>query len=139
MANWNGYGVTEAPVDERPLGDLFQDLVQDTRTLVKLELGLAKTELSEKAAQTGKDVAFMAAGGFVAYAGFLAIIAAVIIGLAHVIPPWLSALIVGIVVALVGYALLRKGMSDLKSRSMAPKQTLDSLKRDKEWIQDQVK
>jgi uncharacterized protein (DUF983 family) len=138
MAQSNGYGAAHATVDDRPIGELFQDLVQDTRTLVSLELDLAKTELSDKASKTGKDIGFMAAGGFVIYAGFLAIIAAVIIGLAELIPLWLSALIVGIVVALVGYALLRKGMSDLKSRSLAPTETLDSLKRDKEWLRDQV-
>lgn len=124
---------------EPPLGELFGDLTQDVRRLVNLEVTLAKTELTEKAAQAGKSVAFMAAGGFVIYAGFLAIIFAVIAGLANFIPLWVSALLVGIVVALIGYALLRKGMDGLKGSNLTPTETVASLKDNKEWVQEQVR
>lgn len=135
-------GVYEAPhppanghVQERPVGELFQELADETRSLVSLELELAKTEMTEKISQAGKDVGFMAGGGFVIYAGFILIMAAIAYGLSNFIPLWLSFLIVGVVVGLIGYALLRKGMNDLKSRSMAPQKTLASLKHDKEWLQ----
>lgn len=124
---------------ERPIGEMFQELAQDARELVSLEVALAKTELSEKAAQAGKGVGFMAAGGFVIYAGFLAIMFAVIVALANLIPAWLSALLVGVVVGLIGYALVRKGMGNLKGDKLAPRQTLDTLKEDKEWAQNQVR
>lgn len=129
----------EFEVAEPPLGDLFRELTQDVRRLVNLEVNLAKTELSEKAAQAGKSVGFMAAGGFVIYAGFLAIVFALIAGLANFIPLWISALLVGVVVGLIGYALVRKGMEGLKGPNLAPKQTVDSLKDNKEWVQDQVR
>lgn len=138
MAPTNGHG-PEVVVQERPLGQLFQELAQDTRSLVSLEVELAKTEMTEKVVKTGKDVGFLAAGGFVAYAGLLAIIAAVIVGLANFIPAWLSALLVGAVVVLIGYALIRKGLNDMKSRSMAPEQTVASLKQDKEMLQDRAR
>jgi hypothetical protein len=121
---------------ERPIGDLFQELGQDISNLVSLELALAKTELAEKAGQAGKAAGFVGAGGFILYAGFLAILAAVIAVLALVIPLWLSALIVGVVVAVIGYVLVRKGLNDLKPENLTPKQTLDSLKEDKEWAQN---
>lgn len=139
MPQGNGHGPAQMEAEARPIGTLFQELAQETRTLVSLELELAKTELSEKASQTAKDAGFMAAGGFVIYAGFLAIIAAIAIGLANFIPAWLSALIVGVVVVLIGYALLRKGMNDLKNRSMVPQQTVESLKQDREWLQEQAR
>jgi xanthine/uracil permease len=135
----DGNGYTQVREYERPLGELFSELAQDVRQLVQLQLALAKTEMSEKASQVGKDVGFMAAGGFVIYAGFLAIIAAAIIGLANLIPAWLSALVVGLIVALIGYALLRKGMNDLKGRNLAPSKTIETLKEDKEWVQEQVR
>ncbi len=126
-----GYG----RVNERPVGDLFQDLSNDTRNLVSLELELFKTEMTEKISQAGKDVGFIAAGGFIAYAGFVIFLAFIGYGLANFIPLWLSFLIVGVVVMLVGYLLIQKGLKDLKSRSMAPQKTIASLKHDKEWLQ----
>lgn len=127
------------PAEERPIGDLLQELGRDMRDLVSLEVSLAKTEMAEKAAQAGKAAGFMAAGGFVLYAGVLAIIFAVIAALANFLPLWLSALIVGVVVALVGYALVRKGMNDLKPEKLTPRQTIESVKENKEWVQDQVR
>src|SRR5215218_9154745 len=117
---------------ERSLGALFAELAQDTSTLVRKEVQLAKTEMSQKASRVGKDVGFMAAGGAVAYAGLLAIIAGVIALLDLVIPLWLSALLVGLVVAAIGYFLVRKGLDALKQEDLAPRETIETLKEDKE-------
>lgn len=141
IAQTNGHAtkvLTGATIEERPIGELFQDLAQNTSRLVSLEMELAKTELAQTASKAGKDVGYMAAGGLVAYAGLLAIIAAVIVGLANFIPAWLSAFIIGAVVVLVGYGLLKKGMNDLKNGSLAPKQTMDSLKKDKQYLQEKI-
>ncbi len=48
--------------DERTLGELFSELAQETSTLVRQEVNLAKTEMSQKASRVGKDVGFLAAG-----------------------------------------------------------------------------
>ena len=64
--------------DERSLGDLFGELARELTALIRQEAALAKTEMGAKAAQIGKDVGFIAAGGAVAYAGLLGILAAVI-------------------------------------------------------------
>jgi hypothetical protein len=126
------------PRDDRSLGELFAELTQETTTLVRQEVELAKTEFSQKAAQVGKDVGFLAGGAAVLYAGFLAILAAIIIALAYAIPWWLSALIVGLVVAGIGGFLVWRGMSDLRQASPVPKQTLDTLKEDARWAKDQT-
>ena len=124
--------------DDRSLGELFSELSQETTTLIRQEVNLAKTEMSQKASRVGKDVGFLAAGGAVAYAGLLAIIAGVIALLGLVIPLWLSALLVGVVVAGVGYFLVRKGLDALKQEELAPRETIQSLKEDKEWAKDQT-
>jgi len=72
--------------DERSLGDLFGDLSRETSALVRHEVELARTELGQKASQVGKDVGALAVGGAIAYAGFLAILAAIIVALSAVIP-----------------------------------------------------
>lgn len=125
--------------NDRSLGELFSELAQDTSKLVRQEVQLAKTEMGQKASRIGKDVGFLAAGGAVAYAGLLAILAGVIILLGQVIPTWLSALLVGVVVAGVGYFLVRRGFDALKREDLAPRQTIETLKEDQQWAKDQTR
>jgi hypothetical protein len=70
----------------------------------------------------------------VAYAGFLAILAGIITFLGGHISLWVAALLVGLIVAVVGYFLLQKGMDDLKKINFVPEETVESLKEDKEWL-----
>jgi Flp pilus assembly protein TadB len=123
--------------DDRSIGELFTELTQETSTLVRQEIQLAKAEMSQKASRVGKDIGFLAAGGAVAYAGFLAILAGIIALLGLVIPVWVSALLVGIVVAVIGYFLVRKGLDALKQEDPAPQETMESLKEDRQWMRDQ--
>jgi uncharacterized membrane protein YqjE len=124
--------------DDRSLGELFSELSRQTSTLIRQEVALAKVEMKQKGAEVGKDVGMMAAGGALAYAGLLALIATVIIVLAEFIPWWLSALIVSLVVLGIGGLLVQRGMSALKQTSMAPEQTIETLKEDKEWAKKQL-
>lgn len=125
--------------EDRSLGELFAQMAQETSTLVRQEVTLAKAEMSQKASRAGKHVGVLAVGGAIAYAGFLATIAGVIYLLADidVVPLWLAAFMVGIVVAAVGYFLVRKGLDALKQEDMAPRQTMETLKEGQQWIKDQ--
>lgn len=123
---------------EPTIGELFAELSRETTTLVRQEMKLATTELSHKASRVGKDVGFLAVGGAVIYAGFLAIIAAVIIVLASLLPWWLSALLVGVVVAAVGGILVQRGLDALKHEKLAPEQTIATLKENAEWAKEQT-
>lgn len=131
--------MTQQHSDERSLGELFAELARETSTLVRQEVNLAKTELSQKAGQVGKDAGLVGAGGAIAYAGFLALIAGVILGLGTLIPLWLSAIIVGLVVAGVGYTTLQRGREGLKRADLTPRQTLETLKEDTAWVKDQTR
>lgn len=124
--------------DQRSLGELFSELSQEASTLFRQEVQLAKVELSQKASKMGKEAAFVGAGGAIAYAGFLALIAAAIFGFAEFMPIWLSALLVGVVVAGIGYVLMQKGINALKEINPAPRRTIETLKEDKEWLKQQV-
>jgi len=124
--------------DDRSLGELFAELAQETSTLVRQEVNLAKTEMSQKASRAGKHAGILAAGGAVAYAGLLAILAAVIVLLDNVMPLWLSALLVGLVVAAVGYLLVRRALDALKREDFAPRETIGTLKEEQRWAKDQT-
>ena len=99
---------------------------------------LAKTEMSQKASRVGKNVGFLAAGGAIAYAGFLALIFAIIAILATFMYTWLAALIVALLVLGIGGALVMIGLKTLQQESVVPQRTLDTLKEDKEWMSDQT-
>jgi len=120
------------PKEQKSLGELLADLSRETTTLVREELRLAKLEMSEKAARVGRDVAFLLAGGAVAYAGFLVLLAAIIFMLFEAgMPLWGSALLVGVLVAATGGFLVWKGMQSLKNTDLAPHQSIEALKGDK--------
>jgi xanthine/uracil permease len=125
---------------ERSLGDLFAELSRETTTLVRQEVALAKTELTQKATRAGKDVGFLAVGGAVAYAGLLAFVAACILAL-HLIVHlwWLSAAIIAVVVLAIGYLLVRQGLDRLRRADLAPTRTAETLKQDAVWAKEQVK
>jgi hypothetical protein len=126
--------------DDRSLGELFAKLASDTSTLVRQEVQLAKTEMTQKATRVGKDVASMAIGGAVAYAGLLAVLAAIILGLAALgLPAWLAALLVGAVTAGVGYVLIQRGRDALAREDLTPRQTIETLKEDAEWAKEQTR
>lgn len=126
--------------EDTSLGDLFSELVRETSTLVRQEVQLAKVELSQSATEIGRDVASLVVGGAIAYAGFLAILAAIIIGLSQAgLTWWLSALIVGVVVAVIGYVLISRARSALQGASLAPRRTVESLKEDKAWMSEQMR
>ena len=129
----------QAGQDDRSLGELFAELAQETSTLVRQEVELARVELGQKAAGVGRAVASLVLGGAVAYAGFLAIMAAVIVALADVgLAWWLSALLVGAVVAGVGYALVARARTALQRVELAPRRTVETLKEDREWAKEQI-
>ena len=124
--------------EERSFGDLFSELAAETGTLVRQEVALAQTELTQKATIVGKNVGFLVVGGAVGYAALLAVLAALIIGLANFIPAWASALIVGIVVGVVAFLLISSALKSLKETELTPLETFKSLKEDAEWLKNQV-
>lgn len=125
--------------EDLSLGELFADLSRETSTLVRQEVTLAKTEISEKVSSAGKDVGYVVAGGVLAHIGLLAIVAAVIVGLAALMPLWASALLVGLVLAGIGGGLAMKGMNNLKAVNPVPNETVESLKEDAKWAKEQTR
>ncbi len=125
--------------DDRSIGELLGDLYRGASNMIHLEIEIAKTEMSQKASRVGKNVGFLAAGGAIAYAGFLALLAAAIAALAMVMPVWVAALIVGVVVVAIGGILVWSGLRTLQQESAAPQKTIQTIREDQEWIKDQTR
>lgn len=126
-------------MENKPLGDLFGDLAGEVSELVRKEVALAKLEVGQKAKYVGRNIGYLVVGGAVAYAAMLAIIAAIVMLLAKVMPHWGAALLVGGVVAVVGWLLVGKALSALQETDMTPEQTVETLKEDAAWVKQQLK
>ena len=124
--------------EQRSLGELFSELAQETGTLVRKEVELAKVEMTAKAKVAGHDAAILAAGGAIAMLGVMALLAALILGLGTLIPLWVSALIVGAVVTANGGVLAAQGIRALKGIEGAPRETIQTLQENKRWLTEQV-
>ena len=124
--------------EEQSIGDLFSELAGETGTLIRQEVALAQAELTSKATTAGKNVGFLVMGGAVAYAGMLAIVAGVIMGLAYFIPAWIAAILVGAVIGVAAYILISSALTALKNADLKPNETVDSLKEDAQWLKNQV-
>jgi len=116
--------------EDRSLGELFGDLSREISSLVRQEMTLAKTEMSQKLARAGKDVALIAMGALLAHAALLAFVAGLAIILDKIVPLWAAPLLAGIIVAAIGAALIMKGINSLKQEDLVPRQTIESLKED---------
>ena len=118
--------------DERSLGDLFTELARETSTLVRQEVQLAKSELTQSATEAGRAIAFLLIGGAVAYAGVLFLLLAIVYGLIEAgIDPWLAAGIVGLVVIIIGGVLVMRARASLSPEALAPRRTVTTLKEDR--------
>ena len=126
-------------MDNRPLGELFGNLAAEMSNLVRQEVALAKVEVSQKAKHVGKNVSYLVVGGAIAHAGMLAVIAAIILLLDKVMPNWGAALLVGVVVAGIAWLLISKALSALQQTEMTPRETVETLKEDAQWMKEQIK
>lgn len=124
---------------DRSLGSLFTELTRETATLFRQEVALAKAELADKAKQAGRGAAEVAIGGLVLFVALQALVATAILGLANVVESWLAALIVAVVLALVGIVVLARGLANVRSESLTPKRTIDSLRDNTRWAKEQLR
>jgi membrane protein len=139
-AAFQGTLIMATNTDDRSLGQMFADLSRETRTLIQQEMQLAKTELTEKATLMGKGAALTVGGGLLVYGGVLAIVAAVVLTLiAFGLPAWAGALLGGLIIAGAGYLLVRSGLAVLRTQDLTPRQTIDTLKEDAQWIKSQAR
>lgn len=129
----------DATKPEASVGDLLGNLARDMGVLVRQEVRLASTEMTLKAKAFARNTLLVVLGGALGIAGLLVLIAAAIAALDTLLPLWLSALIIGVVIIAVGYAFIRKGLNAIRHFDPLPEQTLETLRADLAWAKEQVR
>jgi hypothetical protein len=125
---------------DRPIGELLRQLSQETTTLVRQELDLAKAEMAQKGKRAGLGAGMFGSAGASALLGLGALSAAAIAGLDSAMPLWLAALIVALIWLAAAGVLAMTGKSKVQQATPpVPEQTQESVKEDVEWAKTHAK
>ena len=132
--------------DNRSLAELIRELRDESTVLLRQEVALAKTEMSENASRMGRNIGYLAVGGAIALMGLFFLLFAASAGINLVIATtewaphgvWIAPLIVAVVVGIIGLGLVSKAKNTLSHASLVPHQTIDTLKVDQKWARAKV-
>jgi len=130
----------EAPASQQelrqlPIGELVKQLAQETSTLVRQELQLARAELTQQGKRAGIGVGELGGAGLVGLYALGALTACFIAALAIVLPVWAAALIVAAVYGAIAGVLALVGRRELQ-QNLPPKtpRTERTIQEDIEWV-----
>lgn len=124
---------------ERPIGELLKQLSQETTTLVKQELDLAKAEVAQKGQQAGKGVGMFGGAGVMGLLALGSFTAFLIMLLDGAMPNWAAALVVTAVYAAIAGVLALQGRNKVKEATPpVPEQAVESVKEDAQWAKTQM-
>jgi len=125
---------------DRSLGELFSDLSQQTSELIRQEMRLAKAELSEKLSDVGKNAAMIAAAAVFGLAAMMALTAGIVLVLVELgVVPWLAAVITAVVMGIAAFLLAQSGIAALRKKSIAPVETMHSIKETTQWLKNETR
>lgn len=130
--------------DERSIGQLFKELQNDSTSLVRQEVELAKAEVRESLQAYARSAVSMAIGGALLLAALFGVLWTINMALTAVlesavgleIAVWLSPLILSAVIAAVGYAMVTGAMNRIRKETIIPRRTTETLKEEKQWLKN---
>jgi uncharacterized membrane protein YqjE len=116
---------------DRSLGTIIKDLTADLSMLLRSEIALLKLELKEAAAKLGGGAAMMAAAVFLGLIGLAFLFVTITLGMiAAGLPPWLSSLIVTVVLFAAAGLLVMMGKKKLAGVNFVPNESIEHIKSD---------
>jgi uncharacterized membrane protein YqjE len=136
MAEHNG----QTEMRDRPVGELMKDLSDQTSTLVRKEVELAKAELAEKGKKAGAGAGMFGGAGLFGFFAFAGLTATFILALATVVEPWIAALIVTVVYGAIAGVLALQGKNKVQEATPpVPERAVETTKEDVEWLKTKAK
>jgi uncharacterized membrane protein YqjE len=121
---------------ERPIGELVKDLSQQTSTLVRQELELARAELQQQGKDAGKGAGLLGGATVAGLLALGALSAALITLLDKAMATWVAALIVMALWAIVALVLAQTGRTSLQRATPPARQTVETVKEDIQWAKN---
>jgi len=118
---------------DQSIGDLLKQLSQDTSTLVRQEMALARAELTEQGKRAGTGAGMLGGAGVAGLLTLGALTATLIGVLDTAMPFWLAALIATVIWAAVAGVLALQGRNKIKEATPPAPQTVETVKEDVRW------
>jgi uncharacterized membrane protein YqjE len=126
-------------VRDRPTSELLKQLSDQTTTLVRQEIELAKLEFREKGKKAGMGAGMFGGAGLFGVFALGTLTACIVLALATFLTAWLAALIVTVVYAAIAGVLALRGKSEVKQATPpVPEQAVDSTKEDVAWVKSRA-
>lgn len=127
------------PRDNRSVPELLSDLLRETTDLFKTEGELIRSEISDKITQVEIGGGSIAAGAICLLVALFVLAQALIVALGALMGDAWAALLVGVVIAGIGVALLFKGRNDLSPANLTPDRTARQLRKDGQLVKEQTR
>lgn len=124
----------DAMESDRPTKSILRELMHEIPSLFTKELALARAEMRENMEQTRRGAMEVSAGGVVLLGGYVVLLMAAVYGLSEVMAPWIAALLVGGIAAVIGYVMVKSGTRHFSARDLRPERTIDSVHKDADAI-----
>lgn len=123
----------------RSLPELVVHALRETSELVQTELRMVRTEMADKVSQVEAGAGSLAAGAICLLVALFVLAQALIVALGDVMGDSWAALLVGVVIAAIGVALLLKGKKNLEPSSLTPSRTTRQFGKDTELAKEQAR
>ena len=124
---------SQTDLRERSVGELVKQLSNETSTLIRQEMALARAELSEQGKKAGAGAGMFGGAGLLGLGAFGALTACFILALDTAMDGWLAALIVAAVYAAIAGVLALQGRNKIKDATPPAPQTVETVKEDVQW------
>ena len=100
---------------DNSIGDLFHQLVDDGRSLVSAEVDLYKQIALYRTGKARNGIIALAVAGLLAYAGLIAFLVGLVMGLAPIMGPVLGGLLVLAASGVIAFALVKYGVPKVRA------------------------
>src|SRR4051794_27259691 len=112
-------------IRDRSIADLLKQLSQETSTLVKQELDLAKAEMTQQGKRAGAGAGMVGGGALFGLGAFGALTACFIALLATAMDTWIAALIVAVVYGAIAGVLALTGKNKIQEATPPAPKTVE--------------
>lgn len=120
-------------------GELVKQLSEQTTTLVRKEIELAKAELSEKGKVAGQGAGLFGGAAVVGLLALGVLTAMILALLDKAMDFWVAALIVTVLYGAIAAVLAMSGRDRVKQATPPAEQTVETVKEDVQWAKTQAR
>jgi Flp pilus assembly protein TadB len=128
-----------AEESSRSIADVLEDIIANVQTIIRSEVRLAKTEITEEVTKAARAAGMMAGGAVAALFTVWLLLLTILFALATVIPMWSAALLLFVLMAAATAVLITAGKKRFKAVHTKPAKTIESVKENVEWVRSQTK